>query len=258
MADNNELGELEQVDKGAEAPKPDAPAEAAAPAGEQSAADFSFDMGDLQGPGVEVIDIGKKVSRLPVERVKFSATHQALISIVTKGAIAVKTHYRENFGNYFCLGSGKACCEKDGLPRVKYVFPICIYDVDDDFRIRSSKLQFKVLSVGQEQYDAISNIAKLNGDLTTMDLAVQCSDERYQKCTYTFAGQCRWRKGAKTAAMVKDFWTKNKDNILLPIAMKKTEEQILAKPEAAGNEPGGPLKVETSDKGGVNFDNVFN
>lgn len=215
------------------------------------AADFCFDASDLTGPGVEVVEIGKRVSRLPVERAKFSKEHQSLISIVSNNAIAVKIHYREGFGSYFCLGAGKKCCELDGLPKVRYVFPVVIYDVDDDFKLRSGKLQYRALVLGQEQYDAIANIAKLNGDLSKMDLAVQCSDEHYQKCTYTFAGKCRYKQGPKSLAQVVQFWSENGKNLLLPVASQKTLEQITE--ARADDSAGAPVSTAAV----VNFDKVF-
>jgi hypothetical protein len=217
---------------------------------EASAEEFVFDTTDLKGPGVEVVQLGQKVSRLPVERMKFSTAHKSLISIVSPSAIATKTHYREGFGSYFCLGAGKKCCELDGLPRVKYVFPIVVYDIDDNFKLRSSKLQFRVLVVGQEQYDAIANIAQLNGPINQMDLAVQCSDDKYQKCTFTYANACRYKKGQKTLREVAEFWSANKNNILLPVASVKTLEDLTKSPSDEN-----PIQVQTAEK--VNFDQVF-
>ena len=74
--------------------------------------DFNFDgLGDL--PGVVVGDMGIEVSRLPVEKMKFTKDSRSLISIVSSKVVAVKVHYREGLGSYLCFG-GK-CCEVDGL-----------------------------------------------------------------------------------------------------------------------------------------------
>lgn len=179
---------------------------------------FDFNFSDFQSlPGVVVGDIGIEVSRLPVERAKFTKDSRALISILSKQVIAVKTHYNESLGSYLCFG-GK-CCEVDGLVRVKYIFPCLVYDTDKKGKPISKTATYKALSIGKDQYDDIMVISELQGDdITKVDILVSCSDEQYQKLSFQAAGDCRWQKSAQMVKECKEFWNDNMKHIIKAVA----------------------------------------
>ena len=208
---------------------------------------LDFDFGDIGSiPGVTMGDIGMTVSRLPVERIKFTKDHKAMISIITSKVVAVKTHYREGVGNYLCFG-GK-CCDIDGLAKVKYLFPIVQYDTDKRGKIISKGLEFKVLAIGKDVYDDLLTITDMNGDVTNFDLVATCKDEQYQKISLQIAGNCRWKTSAKLTSEVVAFWKEHMKDIVLPVGRKLSEEELM---RAIGTDA-------ITSQGEVNFEDVFN
>lgn len=204
--------------------------------------DFDFsDLGDM--PGVMVGDIGIELSRLPVERARFTKDSRTLLSIVSGKVVAVKTHYREGLGSYLCWG-GK-CCEVDGLARVKYLFPVVVYDTDKRGAPVSTDLAFKVLSIGKDQYDDIRTMIDLNGDITKFDLLVTCKDEQYQKISFTMAGEARWRKSKAMVQETMQFWKENMKHLLKPVARKITEADLMR--EGGADEIEGGKEIDFND-----------
>lgn len=207
--------------------------------------DLDFDFGGMQNlPGVVVGDIGVEISRFPVERAKFTKDSKALISIVSSKVVAVKTHYREGLGSYLCFGG--ACCDKDGLARIKYLFPVNVYDTDRKGSPVSKDLQRKVLAIGSDQYEDIRTMMELNGDITAYDILVTCKDEKYQKISFTLAGTARWRKSKKMMSDTVEFWREHMKDIIKPVAREITESDL---------EKSNAADVDT--RGDINFDDVF-
>lgn len=179
-------------------------------------------------PGVVVGDIGLTVSRVPVERAKFTKDSRALINIVSSKVVAIKTHYREGLGNYLCFGG--ECCEFDGLARVKYLFPVNVYDTNKKGKPISSELQQRVLSIGADQYEDIMTLQELNGDITQFDILVSCKDEQYQKLSFQLAGPARCTGNEKwkaSNAEANEFWKKNYKHIVKSSARVITKGDLL-------------------------------
>lgn len=232
-----EFDEVEQSSPATVATKASVPAVS-------GATDLDFNFGDLgEIPGVVVGDIGIELSRLPVEKTKFTKDSRSLISIITNKVAAVKVHYREGLGSYLCFG-GK-CCELDGLARVKYLFPILVYNTDKKGSPVSRSLQYKVLAVGKDQYDDIKTIIDLNGDISNFDLLVTCKDEQYQKISFTMAGEARWKKNQKMIQETLDFWKENLKHLVMPVARKITEADLLK--DAMSGEINSSQEVDFND-----------
>jgi hypothetical protein len=179
-------------------------------------------------PGVVCGDIGLTVSRVPVERAKFTKDSRALIHIVTSKVVAIKTHYREGLGNYLCFGG--ECCEYDGLARVKYLFPIDVYDTNKKGKPVSAELQHRVLSVGADQYEDIMTLQELNGDVTGLDILVSCKDEQYQKLSFQVAGPARCINNAQWKDSYREgckFWGDNFKHIVKSSARVVTRNEFL-------------------------------
>ena len=204
---------------------------ASTPANNQLALGGGLDL-DFSGfgslPGVVCGDIGLTVSRVPVERAKFTKDSRALIHIVTSKVVAIKTHYREGLGSYLCFGG--ECCEYDGLARVKYLFPIDVYDTNKKGKPVSAELQHRVLSVGADQYEDIMTLQELNGNVTGFDILVSCKDEQYQKLSFQLAGPARcinnqqW-KGSYAEGV--KFWSDNFKHIVKSSARVVTRSEFL-------------------------------
>lgn len=208
--------------------------------------DFSG-LGSL--PGVVVGEIGLTVSRVPVERAKFTKDSRALVNIVTNKVVAIKTHYREGIGSYLCFGG--ECCEHDGLARVKYLFPINMYDTNKKGKPISADLSYKVLAVGQDQYEDIMTLQELNGDITQYDILISCKDEQYQKLSFQLAGAARCQQNEqwkKSKAEFINFWKENYKHIVKSSARVVTRQELLKDVSES---------VGTTASEDVDFDKVF-
>lgn len=194
--------------------------------------EFKFDFAKLNIPGVLVSDIGVEISRYPVDKIKFSKTKRELISIVTPQVMAIKTHYIDGVGSVLC--SGKSCCKIAGAPRVKYLFPIVVYETDSKGKPVSNRLSYKVLAVSEGVYKDIVTLSDVQ-DLTTIDMLVTCKDETYQDISLTPAGNCRWQSQPKLVEQVVEFWGQHMEDIIKPIA-REVEESVLL--EQAGLDTG--------------------
>lgn len=208
---------------------------------------FSFDS-LMSVPGVVIGDVGIEVSRFPVERAKFTTSSRSLISIVSPKVIVVKTHYNEDMGNYVCFG-GK-CCEVDGLAKVRYLFPIVVYDTDKKGLPVSKEVSFRVLSLGKDSYDDVRTIMELNGDISKMDLVVTCKDEQYQKVSLAQAGAARWRKDKEIARQVVSFWKDHMKDVIMPVARVISPEEFLKKMSEG-------QAIENTVSEDVDFDKLF-
>lgn len=203
--------------------------------------DFS-ELGDI--PGVVVGDIGLEVSRLPVEKVKFTKDSRSMISILSNRVVAIKAHYTEELGSFLCFGG--SCCNL-GLPRVKYLFPCLVYETNKKGVPISNKVEYRCLSLGKDAYNDILTMQELNGDITGIDIIVTCNDEQYQKVSFQPAGSARWRKSKRIVQETQDFWKEHMKDLIAPVARKITEAEL--KKASAGD--------ITPPQGEVNFDDVF-
>ena len=208
---------------------------------------FSFDA-LMSVPGVVIGDVGIEVSRFPVERAKFTTSARSLISIISPKVIVVKTHYSEELGNYVCFG-GK-CCEVGGLAKVRYLFPIVVYDTDKKGLPVSKEVSFRVLSLGKDSYDDVRTIMELNGDISKMDLVVTCKDEQYQKVSLAQAGAARWRKDKEVARQVVSFWKEHMKDLIMPVARVISAEEFMKKMSE-----GQAIEATVADD--VDFDKLF-
>lgn len=184
----------------------------------------------ISTPGVSVVRFGETVSRFPIEKLKFTTQKKNMIAILSDHAITVKTHFREeDLKSFLCFGG--ECCEVCGLPNVKYLLPAFVYDTNDKGTPVSQDLTLKVLSLSQNQYQQLADINTAimessrdeNGDskasILTTDLWASCTDEQWQKVTFTQLGVNRWRKYNKQVVqeLVK-LWKDNKHHIYKAIA----------------------------------------
>jgi hypothetical protein len=157
-----------------------------------------YDAGDkklMSLPGVSVIKFGEKVSRFPLERLKFPKDRKSLISIISLNPITIKCHFNDTYKSYLCFG--KQCCEVDALPRVKYLFPVIVYDTNAKGAPVSFDLDLQVLSIGDDQYEQLitihNSLEEQGSSLTKCDLVVSCTDEKFQKITFTPNGGPKYK-----------------------------------------------------------------
>lgn len=195
--------------------------------------DFDIDldegsMQELASLGIQEADIGVKVSRVPIERYKASASKTDRISFISRKVIPIKYHFVEGNGSILCF-HGK-CCEVEGNPSVRYLFPIAVYQSDSEGNISGSKVDLKVLSAGDDLYKSIIALNKgleQYGGITHADILVTCTDEKYQKITLTFSGSATWRKYKPLADFLAKRWKEDGAKAYMAIARKVDESSFL-------------------------------
>lgn len=171
------------------------------------------------------IQFGQKVSRYPVEKMRFSKNSKELISILRPKPVMKKLHYHEDVGSFFCFEG--ACCEHLDLPRVRYIFPTIVYDTNKKGKPISTNVELKAWQVSDETYESIISISEMNGPVDTFDILVTCTDEQFQKVNLTYAKKAKWRTKEKLVNYVRKLWKKNRDYLTADIAREITEEQFI-------------------------------
>lgn len=201
-----------------------------------------FDLSKLAKlPGVIVGEIGIKVSRFPVERLKFNVGKRYRVCPIMDEVIVVKTHYDEGgLGSFVCFDG--ACCEKFGLPTIRYLMPVVVYDTNDAGKFASTEIENKVIALSKDAYESMMVIKEEFGTVTNCDIIITCSDEKFQKIQCTPLGKCAYANSPKLVKEVSEFWEKNFEflihSIAKPMDSKKFKElgQVSADAVTEGSE----------------------
>lgn len=181
-------------------------------------------MGDLSNDGF-------RISRYPVEKIKFPTGHKARICIISTKVAALKTHYNDECGAFLCFGG--ECCN-DALPAVRYVFPVIQYTADARTgKIIAREMMLKLLAVGGERFEDLKTIQGIVGDITKIDLLVTCTDDKYQKVTFQQAGEAYWKR-LPMARELAERWVANKTRAYMAIAKSITAQQYREKMGSGG------------------------
>lgn len=183
---------------------------------------------ELEDIGIVTGSIGTRVSRIPIEKYKASTTKIDRISFLSSNIMAVKMHYLEEKGSFLCFG--KKCCEICGIPTVRYLFPVVVYQTDRDGTLVGSKINLNILSAGEDLYKNIQTIAKgaeSAGGITAIDLLVTCTDDKYQKITLAYVGKAAWRTSPAAIEYLKDRWNAEGKYAYMAVARKVDEPTFL-------------------------------
>lgn len=195
----------------------------------------SFDslLDSLGGKGVLSGELGTKINRFPIERMRFTTAKRELIAIISNKVLAIKTHYVEDLGSILCFEG--ACCVDQGMPKVRYVFPAVKYETDAKGRPISKKVEVMAFMVSSDVYEDIIMLSENMGAITDMDLMVSCKDEQYQNISIQPAGRARWKSSAELVQQVTDTMKTHAKHLLASIARPVTPQ---AYAEALGKDPG--------------------
>ncbi len=178
-------------------------------------------------PGAEVVEFGTKVSRFPIEKMKFVKSQKSRIALLTKKAVRLNTHYHEDTGSFFCF-SGK-CCDLLGIPSLRLCYPIVEYDTDRKGKILSESCDLKILVVGDGKYQDLQTIGELidNEDLSLIDLLVTCKEDQYQDISFTQAGRVSWVRSKKIANYIMSYYKDNEKHMFRSVGRKLLEKDFL-------------------------------
>jgi len=146
------------------------------------------------------------ISRYPIERYKASEGKVDRASVISDVVKAISIHYKQGVGQFHCWEG--VCCEREGLPNIRYALPVIIYDTDSRGTPVTGEFEVKYLQLGEDAYKGLE-VLHLSVPLTTIDLLVICTDEGYQKCTFQNVGPAAWLTNEQMkAAVIESFQIK--------------------------------------------------
>ena len=231
-----EDGEMEQGEEIEMGPAHKAPAKKAAPVAkvnnDMAAVSDDFEIGftdemvqSLNSVGITSVDIGTRVSNIPLEKYRANSDKTDRIAFLTQKVIPIKYHYIDGHGSILC--DNKTCCKMLDEPSVRYLFPICVYQTDTDGRVTGRKIELKILSASAELYKniiTIHNGLMPQGGITHTDLLVTCSDTQYQKLALIPCGAPLWRRSSNVAQFLADKWKEHGSEAYKAIAKRVSPE----------------------------------
>ena len=180
-------------------------------------------------PGLTLGGIGSKMSRIPIQKFKTTVRKKELIAFISSRVLIVNSHFITDLGGVLCWGG--ECCVYAGIPSIRYVFPIVVYDTNAVGEIISPKVRVEALVLGETDYETMMSIHSLTikdrgpeSGIHRIDIQVTTSEDQYQKRTYMPAGPATWLRSKTLFTQVKDFYLNNKKNLYLAVARKVTIE----------------------------------
>jgi hypothetical protein len=204
---------------------------------------------------VTFVEFGTVISRYVFERFKAKKDIKSRICVLTSKVIPLKTHYRQGVGSFVCF-EGK-CCELEGYPKLRYCIPIVVYNTDNNGKPISKDLKIQILSVGDESYQ---NLISINEEfpITKHDIVVSCSDEKFQKLTFTPSPkEALWKKFPDAKKIVQE-WTEKKDRAYECVAKKITPKAYVAALGRASSTPTlDKLENDTISDDVIDVDDAF-
>ena len=133
------------------------------------------------------------------------------------------------------------------MPNVRYLYPVVEYDTDTKGVPISKSVTVKVLALGKDAYDALTTVHDLKGSLTQFDFVVNCTDDQYQKVSFTEAGAARWCRVPENLKLVQEFLENNAKFLTAAIG-REVSDEILLKSVGVDSSP---------TIGAANMDDVF-
>lgn len=201
------------------------------PSNEISGDDFEIELSgesakELESVGIEVAKIGKRISKVPIEKYKPSVDRIDRIAFISRQVIPVKTHYIDGVGYIVCFNG--SCCEHYKA-NVRYLFPIAVYQTDSEGNVTGGKVELKILSAGEDLYKNIILLDKQtgpNGGITHIDNLITCTDSKYYRMSINAVGPAIWRKYPEIIQALNDKWKKDGGKAYMAVARKMDEEQF--------------------------------
>ena len=160
-------------------------------------------------------------------RLRFSlrSGQKARVAVLDSAAHKAFVHFGGFY--FYCAGEGcPACLVKQPSPR--YLTWILFYSADADGKVITNPLGgvVKAWMFGRDKYSVLSQTAEEWGDLRTVDLTIECTDEKYQRMSISVAKDCLWQKDKEFAVSVVKMLTETKIDPTELMARTVTKEQM--------------------------------
>jgi len=148
-------------------------------------------------------EIGDTLSPFAIEKLYMATGQLMRAGILSLKIRIVRIHYIEGVGYFHCFDG--QCCEDNGIPSVRYLYPIIVYPTDnkgkllvDRDKVDLSNCEFKILAVGKDDNQSLITKNEIQADegrnITHVDLLLTCTDSGYQKKDYDVVGDAVWRE----------------------------------------------------------------
>lgn len=181
----------------------------------------------MNHPGFMEVDMGQKVGRYPIDKIKFSSSKRELLTFLSPKPMVTKTHYHEDLGNFYYSDTAV----EHGLDiKVKYNFIAIRWEADSKGRLQSAdEWELVIVSLSGKDYEALTVKAELNGSLNKHMILVICENEQYQNVTMEMAGAAPHTQNKKLAAAVKAEYKRVKPFVPQVIAVLHSEAKVAEK-----------------------------
>ena len=183
-------------------------------------------------------------------RLRFSLRvgQRARVAVLDSAAQKAFVHFAGFY--FYCTGKGcLACLTKPPSPR--YLTWILFYTADADGKVVTNPLGgvIKAWMFGRDKYGVLSQTAEEWGDLRTVDLQIDCTDEKFQRFTISVARDCLWQQNIEFAAKVITMLKEAKVDVTQLMARTITNEQMIA--TLAGRDASGDVAAPSLEAANV-------
>lgn len=143
------------------------------------------------------LKMGGKVEKILIEKHRGRKGVKDIFSVLGEDIFVAKTHYEEGLGYFYCFEG--LCCEYM-LPTLRYVVPIYLYP-SQNVGNRLGAVRFFALP--EEMYDVLLEGSKIIGGKPHYGKwSLVCTDEVYQKITFTLVAKADWHTNEAIKAFV--------------------------------------------------------
>lgn len=191
--------------------------------------------------GLQQVKLGDTVKSVAIERYKGVEKVIDVVSILSRNIAAAAIHYHQNTSFFYCFKG--ACCAELGLPNIRYIVPIVRYTVTKFPLEYGLPVSLAYMALGKDTYEADIKVKdQITGDVTKIDLSINCTDAGYQKLKIDQMGASKWRSDEAMKKVVQELYREYVALIELSVARNLTPERML---ELLAQEPRFPEKSKT-------------
>ncbi|RLI38164.1 hypothetical protein DRO66_02445 [Candidatus Bathyarchaeota archaeon] len=131
---------------------------------------------------LETVNFGETFENAPMERLKVSVQRLSRVSLLSLEGKKVARHFIKKIGHFHCFSG--SCCQKEGLPKFHYAFPIVEYlNVDINGCVAGPEFDIKYWLLPKAKYDNLVMLSKRQA-ISGVDIVIQCEEEQYQQNRY--------------------------------------------------------------------------
>jgi len=155
--------------------------------------------------GAQTVQMGVKVPSVYMQRFRGTKGVLKRIAVIEASKIfVVRTHYHDTLKKFYCFDG--SCCEREN-PKQEYLIIVAVYDTDKEGDPVSTKFSVQYLIESDSGYASLCILNK-GTPLDSIDLIVQCEDDKFQKLILTSAGPACWLQKLEFTAAVRAEYAK--------------------------------------------------